>query len=130
MVFHPLKWTRIPTLPLNLLDTFTEAFGIRYHYVNIIVVVVGAGITNPGTGMGLCVAAFMVVLGFNLFRAHVGYLHLNRASLICSSFVCSSWGLTQIVLASCVRVLSTLYVADKLWWLSQCKYLSVWIGFL
>ena len=47
----------------NVLDTFTETLGIRYHHVDVIVVgVVGAGVTIPGSG--LYVAVFMVVLSF------------------------------------------------------------------
>ena len=30
----------------------------------------------------------------------------------------------------CVKILNTLYLTDRLWWLSQCKYWSVWVGFL
>ena len=33
-------------------------------------------------------------------------------------------------LALCNNVLKTLYVADKLWWLSHWKYCSMWVGFL
>ena len=54
-------------LTTNVLDTFAKTLVIRCHYLDVIVVVVGvvgAVVTTPGTGMGLCVAIFMVVLVF------------------------------------------------------------------
>ena len=47
-----------PYLTINVLDTFTECLGIRYHHLNV----VGPGITVPGAGLGQCVAIFMVIL--------------------------------------------------------------------
>ena len=38
--------------------------------------------------------------------------------------------MAQTVLALCVRVLNTLHLTDKLWWLSQWWNLSVFVGFL
>ena len=58
----------------------------------------------------------------------VGYLHLCKASLKCSS-LCKYNELEQRVHTLCVRVLNTLYLAARLWWLSYCKYWSVWVGF-
>ena len=51
-------------LTTNILDTFAEPLGIRYHNVYVILVVVGVGVITPGTSVGLYVAIFMVVLGF------------------------------------------------------------------
>ena len=34
----------------------------------------------------------------------------------------------QLVFALCVRVPMTLYITERLWWLSHCKYWSVWVG--
>ena len=62
------------------------------------------------------------------FKAHLGYLHLLNAILRWSSSSLNGWEL--MVLALCVRVLMTLYLAAKLWWLSHCKYKSVCVGFL
>ena len=36
----------------------------------------------------------------------------------------------QTDLALWVSVHMTLYLADRLWWLSHCKYWSVWVGLL
>ena len=55
-------------LTASFLDTFAETLGTRYHNVDVIVIVVvgviGAHITVPGNGVGLCVAIFMVVPGY------------------------------------------------------------------
>ena len=60
----------------------------------------------------------------------MGYVHLGRAIPMSSSSLCSSWGLAQTVLALCVKVLNTLCLGEKLWWLSQCKYCLLCVGFL
>ena len=63
----PLEDDLDPYLTTSVLDTFTETLAIRYHHVYVIVIVVGdvgAGVTTPATGVGLCVAISMVVLGF------------------------------------------------------------------
>ena len=44
--------------------------------------------------------------------------------------VLSSYGVQQVMCALCVKVLITLYFASVLWWLSQCRYLTVYTGFL
>ena len=62
---------------------------------------------------------------FALFKSQPGYLHLLNACLRWPSSSFSSWGLEQAVLALCVRVLMTLYLAARLWWLSHYKYKSV-----
>ena len=41
-----------------------------------------------------------------------------------------SSGLLQTVFSLYVRVLITLYLAERWWWLSHCRYWSVWVGFL
>ena len=65
-----------------------------------------------------------------LSKAHLGYLHWVRAFLRWS-FSCLSYsGILQTVLALWERVLITLNLAERLWWLSHCRYWSVWVGFL
>ena len=64
-----------------------------------------------------------------LLMAHLGYLHLTKASLrSCNSSLRSS-GAVHTVLALWVSVSMTLYLAERLWWLFHCKYWSVWVGF-
>ena len=72
----------------------------------------------------------LVSLFSTLSKAHVGYLQLVRAFLRCSISLQRSSGLLQTVLAIWVRVLMTLYSAERWWWLSHCKYWSMWVGFL
>ena len=60
--------------------------------------------------------------------AQLGYLHLTKASLSCCNSFWKSPGVVQTVLALCVSVPMTLYLVDRLWWLSHCKYRPVWVG--
>ena len=55
-----------PYLTTNVLKIFPETLSIRYYHVDatVVVLVVGVGVIVPGTGVGLCVTALMVVLGF------------------------------------------------------------------
>ena len=78
---------------------------------------------------------FVFLIGFWLFSltllmAYVGYLHFLRAWHRWSSSFCNSCGSEHIVLALCYRVPATLYLEEMVWWLSHCKYRSVWVGFL
>ena len=59
--------------------------------------------------------------------AQWGFLHVTRASLRCCNSFWKSSGLVQTVSALWVSVPMTLYLADRLWWLSHCKYWSVWV---
>ena len=65
-----------------------------------------------------------------LLRAQMGYLHLCNACLWWSSSLLSNCGLELTILVLCVKVLKTLNLAARLWWLSHCKYRSVWVGCL
>ena len=65
-----------------------------------------------------------------LSSAHLEYLHLVSTLLTwCNSLVRSS-GPVQTTLALWVSVLTILYLAVRLWWLSHCKYSSVGMDFL
>ena len=70
----------------------------------------------------------LINLFCTLFMAQGGYLHLTRTSLRSDNFFWSNSGLVQTVFALWVSVPMTLYLVDKLWWLSHCKYWSVWVG--
>ena len=65
-----------------------------------------------------------------LLRAHAGYLHFVRALCKWSSSCFNSWGFEQIVFALWCRVPIRLYLDGNVWWLSQCRYKSVCVGFL
>ena len=62
-----------------------------------------------------------------LFQAHKNLL---RALWRQSSSSFSSWLVEHTGFALCLRVLMTLYFAGRWWLLSQCKHMSVWLGFL
>ena len=55
-----------------------------------------------------------------LLKAHLGYLHLTKTSLRCSSFSLRRSGVVHTVLVQWVTVPMTLYLAEGLWWLSHC----------
>ena len=64
-----------------------------------------------------------------LVMAHLGYMHLTKASLRCSNSSLKSPCVGHAILALWVCVPMTLYLAERLLWLSHCKYWSVWVGF-
>ena len=69
-------------------------------------------------------------LNFTLFRAYVGYLHFFRVLYKCSSSSCNWIGPEQMVFALWNRVPIMLYLDGMAWWLSQCRYWLVCVGFL
>ena len=70
------------------------------------------------------------VLDLNPVQGYIGYLHLDRTFSMSSSSFCSSCGIEQTALAMWFSGLTTLYFAEMVWWLSQCRYFSVWVRFL
>ena len=76
------------------------------------------------------VLIFFFCLMLALDRAHSGYLYFLRALLRWSSSSFSRQLLEQTVLVLCFKVLITLNLADRWWWLFQFKYKSVCVGFL
>ena len=74
------------------------------------------------------VSPHLFSLLWTLLMVQGAYLPFTRASLRCDNSFWSSSGLAQTVLALCVSVPMTLYLVDKLWWLSHCKYWSIWVG--
>ena len=69
-------------------------------------------------------------LFFTLFRAQVGYLFSVNTFHRCSSSSFSSCWFEHTALAVLCKVFTTLYLAAIVWWLSHCRYKSVWVGFL
>ena len=70
----------------------------------------------------------LIYLLWTLHMVHPGDLHLSKASLRCYISLWKSSGPVDTVLALWVRVPITLYLIERLWWLSHCKYWSVWVG--
>ena len=65
-----------------------------------------------------------------LYMAHLGYLQLLIAFLRWSISLWRSSSLLHTVFALWERILITLYLANQWWWLSHCRYWSVWESFL
>ena len=66
---------------------------------------------------------------FTLLRAQMGYLFPISTFCRCSSFSRSCW-FEHTAMALWYSVFITLYLAAMVWWLSHCRYKSVWVGFL
>ena len=131
-----------PISAADLLEAFSQSLYIGYHYE------AHAGLTFVGPDFcisrvvrSLCWVIFLVVsvvpfssqlllmyLFCSSFIAHLGYLHFARASLRCSNPSLRRSHMVHTVLALWVRVPMTLYLAARLWFLSHCKYWSVWVG--
>ena len=93
MALASLKMDLDTYLTTNVLDTLVETFGKGYHHVDVIVVVIGvtgAVVATPGIGMACVFLYLWLFLVLSLLRAHLGYLHLFRAFLMCFFSLCSS----------------------------------------
>ena len=120
----------IPTT--DLFDTFTKTLCLGYDYVTLTLNfsggsrgTVGTLVVSPINGLtGRPVEPFL-----HFVQSPLGIFTL-RAFLRCSFSCLSNSGLLHTVLALWERVLITLNLAERLWWLSHCKYWSVWVGFL
>ena len=72
----------------------------------------------------------LITLFWTLLMAKLGYLHLPRASFWCFNSSLRSSGVVQTTLTLCVSVPMTLYLEDKLWWLSPLQVLVSMGGLL
>ena len=101
---------------------FTEVLWVYHNYVTLFIYLIS-----------FCILISSVLpscFSSTLLMAHFGYLHFIRTSSRCCISSLSSLGVEHTTLSLCVRVLITLYLYDRLWWLSHCSYKSVWVGFL
>ena len=81
--------------------------------------------------LGLCLFSFLCCCCLKTFlMAHLGYLQWPSASSRWFNSSSRSLGVEQMVYALCVKVLMILYLADRLWLLSQGKKRSVCVDFL
>ena len=114
----------VPIPSTDLFVTFTKTLCVGYDYVALTLNFSGG---SRGTISTLVVNPSMASLEglLSLFstlsKAHLGYLHLVRAFLRCSFSCLSSSGLLHTVWALWERLLMTLNLAERLWWLSHCK---------
>ena len=123
----------LDTIPsTDLFDAFTKTLCVRYDYVALTLNfscgsrgTIGTLVVNPINGLtGRPVEPF-----FPPCPKPLGIFAWVRAFLGCSFSCLSNSGLLHTVLALWERVLITLNLAERLWWLSHCRYWSVWVGF-
>ena len=117
----------------DLFDTFTKTLWVGYDNVAL-------GLTPLVAAWALVVPwlltpsmtslVYLLSLLSTLSKAHLGYLHWVRAFLRWSLSCWSNSGLLHTVLSLWERVLITLNLAERWWWLSHCKDWSVCMGFL
>ena len=79
-----------------------------------VAVVVVTSVVVAVVVMALCGAVFVAAFDLSLLRAQFGC----KTPFMCSFSLCSRCGLEQTVLTLYVRVLNTLYIANRMWWLS------------
>ena len=81
-------------------------------------------------GVVVTISLLVVVYKFILYFVNgpPWVLTLTKAFLRCCNSSLRSSGVVHTVLALWVSV-ATLYLAERLWWLSHCKCWSVWVGF-
>ena len=121
----------IPTT--DLFDTFTKILCVGYDYVTLTLNfsggsrgTIGTLAINPINGLtGRPVAPFL-----HLVQGSLGIFALSESFPEVFFSCLSNSGLLHTVLALWERVLITLNLAERLWWLSHCRYWSVWVGFL
>ena len=129
MVLPPLKWVWMPYLPqiFLILSQRPCVYGMTMWHLFLTSLVAGwAPVVPPSVG---CLMDLLSLFS-TLSKAHLGYLHLVRAFLRWFFSCWSSSGLLHTVEALWERVWITLNLAEMWWWLSHCKYWSVWVGFL
>ena len=110
----------------HILQVLTQPFVLWNYHIWILVVILAR---NFGVS-SVTVCSWTFVLIFILLRANAGYLHFVSALYRCSSSCCNNWGVEQMVWVLWWRVPITQYLDGIVWWLSHCKYKSVWVCFL
>ena len=133
MVPFPFKWVWI----LHLLQVFLMysplSLFVRNNYVTFTVFVlvgvppcgVTTGVAGVSSGDSLWVllsSQLLKIFLSTISKAHLGYLLLVRALLKCCNFLVRNSGPVQITFALWEIVLTTLYLAARIWWLPHCKY--------
>ena len=128
MVLPPLKWVWRPYLPqIFLMLSQNLVYRVwqcdPYFWLHC---VSWAPVVPPS------VTCLVDLLGLSppCPKTHLGYLHLVRAFLRWSFSCWSSSGLLDTMEALWERVWIALNLAERWWWLSHCKYWSVWVGFV
>ena len=87
---------------------------------------IGTLVVNPINGLtGRLVEPF-----FHLVQSPLGIFALGESFPEVFFFLFEQLSITAHGLALWERVFITLNLAERLWWLSHCRYWSVWVGFL
>ena len=81
--------------------------------------------------LGVTVPVFPVVenFSFNLIQSPFRVFALGQCSPKMLYFLSKVTGPVQTTVALWIRVLTTLYLAARLWWLSHCKYCA-WVFYI
>ena len=112
----------------DLFDTFTKTLCVGYDYVTLTLNfsggsrgIVGTLVTNPINGLtGGLVKPFLYFV-----QSPLGIFTFSESLPEMFLYCLSNSGLLHTVWALWERVLMTLNLAERLWWLSHCKYWSV-----
>ena len=126
MVVPPLKYTCTPCLLQNFLGSHSALCSMELLCMGFWLLLVLEFVLLL---LSLFWPGFLVLI-FILLRAHAGYLHFVSALYRLYFSCCSSCGFEQMVWTLWCWVPITLYLDGIVWWLSHCKYMSVWVGFL
>ena len=121
----------IPTT--DLFDTFTKTLCVGNDYVPLTLNFFGGRrgtvstlVVNPINGLsGRPVKSFL-----HLIQIPLGIFAFSESFPEVFFFLFEQLRITAHSLALWERVLITLNLAERLWWLSHCRYWSVWVGFL
>ena len=109
----PLKVDLNATFTTNVIETFTKTLRIRYHHVDVtVVVLVVVGVIVPLSCFGPVYCLYLwLLLVLSLLRAHVGYFHLKISPLMCSPSLCSSYVGNTCSSPMCESIKRTIVVA-------------------
>ena len=122
----------IPTT--DLFDTFTKTLCVRYDYVSLTLNfsggsrgTIGTLVVNPINGLtGRPVEPFL-----HLVQSPFGIFVLGESFPEVFFVLFEQLRITAHSVGPMgERVLITLNLAERLWWLSHCRYWSVWVGLI
>ena len=130
-----LLWETMGSLSLGETRRFlmVQTLCVGYDYVTLTLNFFGGSRTanstlfvNPINGLtGITVESFLL-----LVQSPFGIFALGESFPKVLLFLFEQLRITAHSLALWERVLITLNLAERLWWLSHSRYCSVWVGFL
>ena len=129
----PLKWVWITYLLQIFLMLFAETLDIWYYYVTLGFDFIG---NRLGTSGALAVSPIIdltrrpVKSSLYLAQSPFQVFTLGKCLPDMVHFLLEKLRIATYSLALCVKVLITLYLAERWWWLFHSKYWSMWVSFL